>query len=93
MRRILFKNEYFLSEKLDNGAIIITVLKDDRRFYGISLDECQFNTNPKGFIENNFTSLSYKEIQSYCKENNLDIQRFEEELRNRTLNALMSMIM
>lgn len=89
---IMFENEYFLSEKLDGNKRVVTVLKDDRCFYGINLKGCKFATNTFGFVEYEFTDKALKEIKLYCEANSANEEFFKAELRNRTLNVLISMI-
>ncbi len=88
-----FENEYFKSEKKDDGTIIVTVLKDINEFFEINLEGCKFITNKFGFIKDEFTDRATDEIKKYCKiDTSYCEQTLKTELRCRTLNTLMSML-
>ena len=66
MDMILKSHEYFISEKSDDGSISVTILKDDNKFYGISLVGCKFITNKMGFTNDEFTEdviIKIKEVR------------------------------
>lgn len=89
MSKLLFKNEYFKSEKMEDGSTVVTVLKDKNRFYEVDMEGCKLITNKYGFIADEFTKEAMSKIESISE----DIERIETlklELRNRTLNTLLS---
>lgn len=89
MRKILFKNEFFKSEKTSEGAYIVTVLKDNRNFHGINLEGCRFTTTAEGFIDYELTESVEKALDDKCRTSE-EKSSLREELRNRTLNILIS---
>lgn len=89
MSKVLFENEYFRSEKTSEGDYVVTVLKDDRNFHGINMEGCKLITTAKGFVDYELTDTVISSVDAMCnapKEKSLLI----EELRNRTLNVLIS---
>ena len=89
---ILKSHEYFISEKSDDGSIIVTILKDDNKFYGISLVGCKFITNKMGFTNDKFTEDVIIKIKEVSNKLNLDELDLKCELRNRALNVIMSFL-
>lgn len=87
-----FKNQYYISEKYEDGSCVITVLDDKQLFYDIPLKGCKFITDKDGFIADEFTDISLISIKEYVKENpHLTEYKLKIELRNRSLNILLSM--
>lgn len=88
MNRILFENIHFRSEKTNDGTYIVTILKDDRNFFGINMEGCKLITTAEGFVDYELTESVKMAVDTQCstfKEKELLIH----ELRNRTLNVLM----
>ncbi|MBP3917103.1 hypothetical protein [Clostridium sp.] len=92
IKEVLLKNDYFLVEKYSDGSRAITILKDDRNFYDINLEDCKLCTNSEGFIDDNLTVEAIEKINNYCLANDIDEFKFRLELRNLTLNCLLSML-
>lgn len=90
--KLLFENEFFRSERADDGSTVITIVKDGFRFEGVDLTGCKIITNAKGFCDDELTEGAKKEIKHQS-----EIIKIKEEVlwykkRNRMLTALMSML-
>ena len=94
MEKILFENEYFKSVKLNDLTTVVTVLKDENKFYGIDLKGCQLITTGEGFIADKYTQQAIDEVKAYCSKSDTTTseQDLWTELRCRSLNCLMGMI-
>lgn len=93
MNEILFLNDFFKSERI-NGSIVITVINDCNKFYGIDATGCKLITSKQGFIRDEPTESVVKDIQEHLNKMDLDIdeKEFWYKIRNRILNCLMAML-
>lgn len=92
LRDLVFENEYFLCEKNIFHDSIITVKKDKMKFHGISLTGSKFINEYTGGAITRFSDSALEQINTYCKVHNLNVDDLCSELRNRSLNTLISMI-
>lgn len=95
MNELLFKNDFFKSERLHDDSIAITILKDENKFFGINLEGCKLITNKDGYIEDIFSDNSIKAMHKYLSTHDNIFNSYDKlkiELRNRTLNVLISHI-
>ena len=74
------------------GRVYFNPLNDTHNFYNINLTDCEFNTDSEGFVENHFTQSAENKISECCRLNGVERRIFENELRTRTLNTLMSVV-
>ena len=88
MSKVQFENEYFKSEKNNDGSFVITILKDDQNFYGVDMQDCKLITNSYGFIKDEFTEKALNNISAKCNTPE-EIHLLKCELRNRQLNTLI----
>lgn len=91
-RLTTFENDYFLCEKCEDGTTIVTVLKDEYNFFGISLENCKLICTQQGYINDKFTLETLAEIKKYSTQHNISEHDLALELRCRILNVLISMI-
>lgn len=86
---------FFKSEKVSDGSTIITILKDERNFFGINLEGCELITDNRGYIIDKFTNESLNHMREYLSRPDNEFKNLEDfkiEFRNRTLNVLISQI-
>ena len=94
-REVKFINDFFKSEKVSDGSTIITILKDERNFFGINLEGCELITDNRGYIIDKFTNESLNHMREYLSRPDNEfknLEDFKKELKNRTLNVLISQI-
>lgn len=93
MEIVIFENEYFKTIK-DGESFKTCILKDLNKFYDIDLTGSVLSVNQYGIIQNKFTDKAIKGINYYCKEidTTKHVEDLKIELRNRTMNTLMGMI-
>lgn len=94
MNKILVKNEIFKSERLSDGSIVVTVLRDNNNFFGIDIEGCKFVTDKEGFVQDEFTEQATEQIKNCCKKKDFGYTEYELkiELRCRFLNTIMAML-
>lgn len=92
--KALKKNEFYKSERLADGSTVVTVLKDNNKFFGVNLEGCKFGTNEGGFINDEFTLQAIEEIKDYCESKDFGYTEYELklELRCRFLNTIIAMM-
>lgn len=89
---VTYEDTYFLCEKNIFHDSIITVKKDYKKFFEIPLEGSVFINEYIGRALINFPEATSELIKDYCKKNNLSEDALSSELRNRSLNTLLSMI-
>lgn len=94
MSTVLLKNEYFKSEKMDDGSTVVSVLNDPNHFFGIDTTGSKLITDKNGFISDLYAEETLHQINLYCKNEDVNMNEYElkMELRCRTLNFFISMV-
>lgn len=89
MSKVLYKNECFKLEMLDDNTNILTILKDKNVFYGVNLENCSIIMNANGRTITNYTDDALNTINQLCS-NDLERELLKLNLQINTLMESMN---
>lgn len=87
MDKIVFENECFRSEQIDDETII-TILQDNNKFFGVDITGCKLITDKDGLIKDDFTVEALHQMYKYCNENKASKNKLKLDIRNSNLDYL-----